>query len=164
MTAEMRCEDVSELAPELALDIAAGEERDIALRHLEDCAECRRLVGELSTVGDELLLLAPSHEPPLGFESRVLEALDVPRERTPRQIRPVRRRRMMALAAAALLLAVGLGAGSVFLASGDERRLAESYLGVLSEGQGSFFAGRHFRLRTAAPGRCSGTRVIPPGS
>jgi len=37
MTAEMGCEQVRELAPELALGIAEGEERDAALRHLDGC-------------------------------------------------------------------------------------------------------------------------------
>src|SRR5919198_1331827 len=75
MTAEMGCDQVSELASELALGIAAGEERDRALRHLSGCPDCRRLVAELSSVGDELLLLAPERQPPPEFESRVLADL-----------------------------------------------------------------------------------------
>jgi Putative zinc-finger len=67
MTAELGCEQVKELAPELALGIAEGEERAAALRHLSGCARCRQLVSELSAVGDELLLLAPAREPPPGF-------------------------------------------------------------------------------------------------
>jgi len=72
MTAEMGCEQVRELAPELALGIAEGEERDAALRHLTGCSGCRQLVSELSSVGDELLQLAPAHDPPAGFQSRIL--------------------------------------------------------------------------------------------
>ncbi|HZD71171.1 MAG TPA: hypothetical protein VFA45_20405, partial [Actinomycetes bacterium] len=75
MTGEMGCEPLRELAPELALGIAAGEDRDAALRHLSGCAACRQLVSELSTVGDELLLLAPALEPPPGLEARVLHAI-----------------------------------------------------------------------------------------
>jgi hypothetical protein len=37
MTAELGCEQVRELAPELALGIAEGEERDAALRDLSGC-------------------------------------------------------------------------------------------------------------------------------
>lgn len=141
MTAEMRCDEVRELAPELALDIVAGEERDAALRHLTGCPGCRRLVSELSSVGEELLLLAPAHEPSLGFESRVLAALPQPVMPPMDAPAPRRRRWVTAFAvAAALVLAAALGGGSAFLAGADDRRLADGYRSVLSEGQGSFFA------------------------
>ncbi|MFL6296586.1 MAG: hypothetical protein ACJ75M_12375 [Actinomycetes bacterium] len=39
-----------------------------------------------------------------------------------------------------MVLAAALGAGSVFLATAGDRRLAASYQAVLSQGQGSFFA------------------------
>jgi hypothetical protein len=146
MTAEMGCEQLRELAPELALDIVGGEERDAALRHLGGCPECRRLVAELSSVGEDLLVLAPPREPPPGFESRVLTAIAEP---TVRRIHePVRRRRRwvraMALAAA-VLLAAAISGGSAFLATAGDRRLAESYRGVLAEGRGSFFAAAQLR-------------------
>jgi Putative zinc-finger len=54
----MRCEEVRDLAPELALGIADGAERAEALRHLSACAECRRALEQLSQVADELLVLA----------------------------------------------------------------------------------------------------------
>src|SRR5215211_2017593 len=71
----MRCEEIRELGPDLALGIADGEERAEALRHLSTCAECRHALERLSEVADELLLMAPVHEPPAGFESRVVEAM-----------------------------------------------------------------------------------------
>jgi hypothetical protein len=138
MTGEMGCEQVRELAPELALGIAEGEERDAALRHLTGCAGCRRLVSELSSVGEELLLLAPAHEPPPGFESRVLAGLAEPPGR--RGLRPLAGRRRWLAVAAAVVLAAALGGGSVFLATAGDRRLADGYQAVLSQGQGSFFA------------------------
>jgi hypothetical protein len=137
MNADMGCAQVRELAPELALGIAEGDERAAALRHLSACAGCRRLVSELSSVGDELLLLAPAAEPPPGFESRVLGRLAAPPR--PRGIRLPRWRRLAAVAAAAVL-AAALGGGSVFLATAGDRRLADGYQAVLRQGQGSFFA------------------------
>jgi hypothetical protein len=138
MTSDMRCEQVRELAPELALDIAEGQERDAALRHLDGCSGCRQLVSELSSVGDELLQLAPAHDPPTGFDSRVLGRITEPPRLGRRQ--PLAHRwRWVATAAAALVLAAALGAGSVTLATADDRRLAASYEAVLSQGQGSYF-------------------------
>jgi hypothetical protein len=138
MNAEMGCAQVRELAPELALGIAEGDERGAALRHLSGCAGCRQLVSELSSVGDELLLLAPAKEPPPGFESRVLDRLAEPAG--PRRLRPPARRWRLLAVAAALVLVAALGGGSVFLATAGDRRLAESYQAVLRQGQGSFFA------------------------
>jgi Putative zinc-finger len=155
MSGEMGCEQVRELAPELALGIAAGEDRDTALRHLSGCPPCRQLVSELSSVGDEVLLLAPEREPPLGFESRVLiEIAEPSRPRRPRPLRgglrAVRRgwvprgRRWVPVAAAAIL-AAAIGAGSVVVRTASDRRLAQSYRTVLAEGQGSSFAAAPLR-------------------
>ena len=98
MTGEMGCEQVRELAPELALGIAEGEERDAALRHLTP----RRVppAGPAFLGGDDLLQLAPAHDPPAGFESRVLAGLTEP----PRHgsIRPLTRRWQWLAAAAPL--------------------------------------------------------------
>jgi anti-sigma factor RsiW len=144
MTGEMECEQVRDLAPELALGIAEGEERDAALRHLSGCSGCRQLVSELSSVGDELPQLAPAQEPPLGFESRVLARLAEPPEHRPlqprrRPLQPLPRRTRWLAAAAAVVLAAALGAGSVFQATAGDRRLAAGYQAVLRQGQGAYF-------------------------
>jgi hypothetical protein len=138
MTGEMGCEQVRELAAELALGIAAGDERDLALRHLSRCPACRRLVAELSSVGDDLLLLAPEHQPPPGFESRVLAKLAEPPQR--RRLQPLTRRARWVATAAAAVLVAALGAGLVAVATTGDRRLADSYRSVLSTGEGSFFS------------------------
>jgi hypothetical protein len=138
MTDEMECRQVRDLAPELALGIAEGDERDAALRHLVGCAECRELVVDLSSIGDELLLLAPDREPPPGFESRVLARIAEPATyRSPQPL--VRPKRWFALAAATAAFAATLGGGVVFWATADDRRVAEEYQAVLSQGQGDFF-------------------------
>lgn len=68
------CPEVEGLAAELALGIVSGSERAAAVAHLNACPGCRRLVDELATAADPLLLLAPEMEPSIGFESRVLSA------------------------------------------------------------------------------------------
>src|SRR5918994_1770930 len=104
MPARAGCEEVRGLAPGLALGTAAGDDRARALEHLATCGACRRHVEELSSLADELLLLAPGEEPPAGFESRVLRELE------PRPERRRRRALVPALAAAAAGIAV-VGAG-----------------------------------------------------
>jgi hypothetical protein len=130
----MRCEGVSELAPELALGIAAGEERARALDHVAGCAACRQEVGELSEVADELLMLAPVQEPPAGFESRVLDRIGA---------RPRRRARRLALRLAAPVAAALATAAVLFAAFDDDRDLANRYRDTLAEADGRYFqAGR----------------------
>jgi hypothetical protein len=134
----MSCEQTRALAPELALGIADGAERAQALRHLAECAECRRLVEELSAVADDLLLLAPDHEPPAGFESRVLE-------RVAPAPRPRRRRRALLFPVAAAAAAALAAAALVFTATGDDRRLAGHYRDTLAVAHGSSFEAAELR-------------------
>jgi anti-sigma-K factor RskA len=102
-----RCQETREMAAELALGIVEGEERGRALQHLADCPECRAEVERYSDLADELLLLAPHREPPVGFESRVLsEVLPAPRPKRRRRLRLVLAPAGAALAAAAIVLAI----------------------------------------------------------
>jgi hypothetical protein len=142
----MTCEQTRALAPELALGIADGAERAAALEHLAGCAECRRAVAELSDVCDELLLGAPEHEPPVGFESRVLARLGPPRTARSRRRRRARRALLVlapAAVAATLAVVVVLGATS------DDRRLAGEYRDALAAAHGTSFEAARLR----APGR-----------
>jgi hypothetical protein len=137
MTGEIGCDQIRDLAPELALGIAEGHERDAALHHLSGCAACRELVSEYSSVDGELLVLAAPKDPPRGFESRVLARLAEPsRDTRPQRLAPHRR---WLLAAAAAVIAAVVGGGSVFWATADDRRLADNYQAVLTQGQGDFF-------------------------
>jgi hypothetical protein len=126
---DARCEETRELAAELALGIVEGEERGRALQHLARCPDCRAEVEKFSEVADELLLLAPHREAPVGFESRVLsELLPEP---------PKRRRRLwLVLApAAAALAAVAITLGVV----SDDLRTASHYRHTLQEANGKEF-------------------------
>jgi Putative zinc-finger len=125
-----RCEETRALAPELALGIVEGEERGRALQHLADCPDCRLRVEELSEVADELLLLAPHREPPVGFESRVLA------EVMPRQERKRRRRLRLVLAPAAAALAA---AAIVLAIVAPDLRLASHYRHTLDQANGKEF-------------------------
>jgi len=72
---DIRCEEFSQLAPDVALGLLAGDQRAEALGHLAGCPACRDHLEGLLRVADGLLLLAPPAEPAIGFESRVMERL-----------------------------------------------------------------------------------------
>jgi hypothetical protein len=130
----MTCEDLRELVPEIALGIADGEQRETAMRHLAGCDDCRRLLEQMSEVNDELLTVAPVAEPPVGFESRVIERLGL--SRTPRR----RRRaafvlRRLAVPAAAAALTAGALVGYYH----DDHVTASRYKDTLAAAGGSDF-------------------------
>jgi hypothetical protein len=127
------CERLRELAAELALGIADGEERAWALEHLVDCAACRVELDRFATVADEVLLLAPAAEPPAGFEGRVAEAPSPP----PRRRRSLARR--LAIPALAAGAAAVIAAVVVWFALGDDRDLADSYRDTLAVANGEYF-------------------------
>ena len=127
--ADQRCRDVQALIPELALGLASGDERARTLAHVDRCADCRAVLGRTADTVDELLLLAPEHEPPAGFDGRVLAAM-----------RPgTARRRVTWLAAAAAVVLVALGAATVTRwVDSDERQLAAQYRETLEVADGSY--------------------------
>jgi hypothetical protein len=71
----LRCSQVRDMAPDVALGLLTGEERAVALAHLEGCAACRAEVASLAGVADDLLLTGPEATPPEGFDRRVLARL-----------------------------------------------------------------------------------------
>jgi hypothetical protein len=138
---ERRCEETRELAAELALGIVEGEERGRALEHLADCPDCRRRVEELSDVADELLLLAPHREVPVGFESRALAPLRP-------ALQPRRRRLRLVLAPVAA--AVAAVAVTLAIVSGD-LQLASHYRHTLENANGLEFESYSLRAGNGAP-------------
>jgi hypothetical protein len=125
------CDRLREVAAELALGIADGEDRARALDHLDGCAECRAHLERLSSLADELLLLSPAAEPPAGFEGRVAAAMQSP----PRRAALARRLAVPALAALAAAAVAGV---AVWAALADDRDLADSYRETLAVADGEY--------------------------
>jgi hypothetical protein len=96
----------SELA-EFALGILDGRARANLLVHVETCPECAEQIQELSATSDLLMYVPVGAEPPLGFESAIIERI--------RQSQPTNRRwnvrhwSSWAAAAAVVALSFGLG-------------------------------------------------------
>ena len=126
------CERLRELAPELALGIADGEERAWALEHLAECPACRAHVERMSGVADELVHLAPPVEPPAGFDGRVAGGMAPVPTRTPM-------RRRIAVPALAAIAAAAVAAFAVWTALDDDRDLADSYRDTLAVANGEYF-------------------------
>ena len=125
-----RCHETREMAADLALGIVDGEERGRALQHLADCPDCRAEVEKYSDLADELLLLAPQREAPVGFESRVLsEVLPAPKPKRRRRLRLVLAPAAAAVAAAAIVLAI----------VAPDLRLASHYQHTLDQANGKEF-------------------------
>ncbi len=131
----MRCEQIRDLAAEIALGIADGEERAEALRHLSTCAGCRQVVEELSQVADELLILAPVEEPPEGFESRVVERLGLRSPARRRRLTP----RWMARRIGPALAAAAITAVALIAIYHDDHQTAERYRESLAHAGGQYF-------------------------
>jgi hypothetical protein len=107
----LSCDEVRDLAAELALGILSGTERAEVLTHVAECRECQQLAARLAEAADLLLLVPPEAEPPSGFETRVLNRMSTP-------LRP--RRARVLLAAAVIVLALVAGGVAVRVVGGDE--------------------------------------------
>jgi hypothetical protein len=155
MTADDRCDETRGLAAELALGIADGEDRERVLTHVADCPGCRRELERLSTVADDLLVLAPEEEPPLGFETGVLGSIH--------PVPPKRRRFTFARLAfvAAVVATAALTAGGMFVGFRDDRRVADHYRATLAQAHGSYFGASRFH---DAAGRQAGVLFTYRGS
>lgn len=77
------CAEVRADAPELALDVLAGDRRAAVLAHLEHCAACRAEVDDLIRAVDVLITSLPSAPPPPGFADRVRGAMIGPPMESP---------------------------------------------------------------------------------
>ena len=150
------CEAFDQDVAELALGLLDGAERDRLLAHASTCARCRTELDSLTLVGDRLTLLAPSAEPPAGFESVAVAAMGSARagSRPPGSQPPVARS-LVAIAAAVVLVALGIGLlfGHGF-SRGDSRVAALDRAGVTTVRSGTFIDGS---------GRSTGTVLATGG-
>lgn len=113
----LSCDELQEVAPDLALDLLDGTTRAAALAHLEGCAACRTEVARLTETAGQALLASPEVPPPAGFEQRVLARLGLPATEPPPRPEPAalrsgrargrshRRRALAAVAAVAVAVA-----------------------------------------------------------
>ncbi|THV24566.1 hypothetical protein [Glycomyces paridis] len=158
MTEPTRCDGYREGLAEVATGAASGPDRARTLAHLAGCEDCRRELDALARVADEVLLVAPQHQPPAGFESAVLDRIRVEDgSRNPRRAKrkaPAGRRhrvlRPLAAVAAALVIAVA-AAGTVWTATAQDRETADRYERTLAVADGRYF--------TAAPVLDGGVQV-----
>ena len=88
---DMGCAEFGDVAAELALGVLTGRERARALAHLERCDACREDVRLLTVTGEELVGLLPAIEPPVGFETRVMDRLGLAAPAPARPLSPARR-------------------------------------------------------------------------
>ncbi|MFF3335403.1 hypothetical protein ACFYWX_38700 [Streptomyces sp. NPDC002888] len=100
------CPRLRDIAAEAALGVLPAQERAAALAHLQRCPGCSENVRELARTADELLNLIPGREPPVGFETRVLQRIGRPLRRRRRTLR-----RRLGLSAAAAVAAAALVVG-----------------------------------------------------
>ena len=154
MSTDADCHEIRGLTAEVALGVADGEDRARVLDHVVDCSECRHELEDLTALADDLVVLAPEHEPPLGFELRTVRGLQPKRRRR-------RRWRIPAVAFAAAALAATTATASVLFLVRDDRRLAGEYRATLSEANGTAF--RAVPLRNTAGGK-AGTAFVYEGA
>lgn len=136
------CAIVRDALAELALGIADGQERALALDHVARCPDCRRELEQLTSVADELIALAPRHEPPPGFENRVLS------HTKPRRAR----RRLRRLALAAVVPAVAAATAlAMNISYGSDLKLASQYRAALRNAHGTYFQSAPLHTATGQP-------------
>jgi hypothetical protein len=119
------CPDDQHLV-DLALGELTGRQRSDVLTHLLGCRTCRHRVDDVMRISEELLLAAPEAEPPVGFETAVVDQLST-NARTPAQPSPRRWfRPAVGVAVAALLALVVVGVVAALAVTRDSSEFAEA--------------------------------------
>jgi hypothetical protein len=142
--------EVRELLPEVALGIASGRDRARTLEHMASCLQCRAELEELSGLADELLFLAPVHQPPVGFEARAIKDMPAGGVVTGPAARWVRVRQLLAAATVGLFAAL-LALGFEYATSREDMEFAGFYRRALEHAQGSYFGALELHDAAGAP-------------
>jgi hypothetical protein len=152
MTGPLDCAAMEEYSEEFALGLLDGAGRAAVVAHLEGCRSCGAHVALLAEAGEQLLLLAPLVEPPVGFEQRVLERVVPPAaalaqsgQSGPRHLRrrPERRRsrwlgsRFTTLGAVAAALVLVVGVAAVLIGGRDNAPAEVSAQMISAHGEGA---------------------------
>jgi len=127
VTGPRSCAPMRDLLPDLALGTLSGDDRAGVIDHLGACPACAAEAGELSSVVDDLLLLAPEADPPAGFESAVLARMEAPGRPAPPRPAWRRPRVVLGALAATVVLAAGIGV-AVASTGGSDHGLDEQYV------------------------------------
>lgn len=136
------CPIMRDALPELALGLADGRQRALALEHVARCSDCRHELEQLTSLADELIALAPQQEPPPGFENRVL--------RQTKPHRPRRRLRHLALVAVVPAIAAATALG-IHISYGSDLTLASQYRAALRDAHGTYFQSTRLRTPNGQP-------------
>jgi hypothetical protein len=102
-------DDFQEELVEFALGILDGRARAALVSHVENCPDCTERLQELSATADLLMYVPVGVEPPLGFESGIIDRIrESQSQPLPSRWRP-RGWQMLAAAAAVVVVSFGLG-------------------------------------------------------
>jgi hypothetical protein len=110
------CEDFDDVVAELAVTAIDEPDASRYQAHAGSCPRCAARLAQLALLADHLLMLAPEAEPPDGFDTRFVAAMnhaDSPTRRGAGAIRDARRVPRRAVGAAALGVAAALMLGLV---------------------------------------------------
>jgi hypothetical protein len=131
-------EQFVEELPDLAAGVLGGRERVALLSHVNSCLSCTDELDQLMAAADSLVHLAPEIDPPIGFESRVMQRIQVRGLNPRRQDRRHSRALAVAAVAAVAIVAFGIGwathpigrppVGNAIIGPGAYSNLAESPL------------------------------------
>ena len=93
--------------PDLAAGVLGGRERAVLLEHVNTCPSCKDELDQLMAAADSLVHLAAEVDPPVGFETRVMDRIQGQALRHDRG----RRRWVVGAAAAAVVVLAAFGIG-----------------------------------------------------
>ncbi len=145
------CPDFHDSVDELALGVLDEPARSRLTAHAAGCSDCQLLLEALSSVADRLVLLAPEHEPPSGFESRALSGFPAAPPVSAGRRRGVWRGPVTVLVAAAALAAAVIGGVALERRDGPGVGVAAGRAAVIEVADGGRRIGEVHLLESPSP-------------